>query len=308
VTAGPEGEVHTIVDSARAPEGALESQAGPEGEVHTIVDGEAPFVRRRIVVWRRLEPGDVRTPGSVNVPESPFLEAKVVDIALPRAVHDEMKRLASVKASTTAIPKSPLLEYEPAGVLISAAGGIGIGVWLEYLRPIEVFQPIAIAAGILGVGLALVAKSRRRKAENEAAERWRNAPEREDYERMARDLAAGWARFVHAIKERGFHTEIRVAEGSNDPLRLASLDPRPFQGAQGFDPEDWLPTEGEAGVRYEVIHVGGEIATRLLPGSVEYREPREGARATAAAGAPAAAGAEVSATTAAAAEPEQPAG
>jgi hypothetical protein len=189
-----------------------------------------------------------------------------------------MKRLAAARAAAMAIPASPFLEYEPAGILISAAGGMAVGVWLDYLRPTDVFQWIALVLGVSGVGLAVIAKNRRRRAEAEARERWQNAPEREAYERMARDLAAGWFRFVYKLKERGFHTEIRVAEGSSDPLRLASLDPRPFQGAQGFDPEDWMPTEadasGNAAVRYETIHADGGIATRLLPGTQDYPAPK----------------------------------
>ncbi|MDQ3031884.1 MAG: hypothetical protein M3Y87_05655 [Myxococcota bacterium] len=243
-----------------------------DGVVHEIVDGKGPLVRRRIVAWRRLEPGDVRTPGSIDVPESPFLEAKLFEIGVPAEVHAEMKRLAAAKTKATAIPSSPLTEYEPAGILISAAGGIAVGVWLEYLRPETWFNYAAMVLGAIGVVLAVVAKQRRRAAEAEADARWSAMPEKKEYESLAREVAQGWVRFTQTVKkDAGFHVEIRVAEGSSDPLRLASIDPRPMVAARGFDPEDWMPTEG-GGVRYEALHTAGEIATRLLPGTTEAGE------------------------------------
>lgn len=248
-----------------------------ESIVHRIVEGPEPLLRRRIVVWRRLEPGDVRTPGSLAVPESPFLEAKVLDIAIPLELHERMKSLAEARARATAIPRSPLLEYEPAGVLISGAGGIGVGVWLDYLRPAEVFQWIALGALIAGLALAVIAKVRRRSAEAKAASRWSAASERKEHEEVSRELAESWIRFSQNLKrDTGFHTEIRVAEGSSDPLRLASIDPRPMtQGS--MDPEDFLPTEG-GGVRYEALHAAGEIVSRLLPGAHELAEEAPAAR------------------------------
>lgn len=255
--------------------------------LHLIVEGAGPLVRRRIVVWRRLEPGDVRTQGSLDVPESPFLEAKVVDIAIPRALHEEMKTLATAHAKATSLSSSPLLEYEPAGLLLSAAGGIGVDVWLDYLRPVEVFQWIALGCLVVGTALGMYAKQRRRAEEARATARWASAPERSDHEKLSRDIGHAWLRFTQALKkDSGFHTDVRVAEGSNDPLRLASIDPRLIQTARGFDPEDWMPTEG-GGVRYEALHAAGEIVSRLLPGATELAEegartqpePDEGARA-----------------------------
>lgn len=248
--------------------------------VHEVVSGGPPWVRRRIVVWRRLEPGDVRTPGSLDAPESPFLETKVIDVAVPRSFHEEMKRLAAAKAKATALPRSPLLEYEPAGILISAAGGIGVGVWLDYLRPAGAFGWIAVACLGLGVVLAAVAKTRRAAAESAARARWAAAAEKKDYEEVARTIAERWIAFSQDLKrDTGFHTEIRVAEGSSDPLRLASIDTRPFTGAIGMDPDDFLPTEG-GGVRYEALHAAGEIVSRLLPGAHELAEEQSAGAAT----------------------------
>ncbi|UJR81873.1 hypothetical protein [Sandaracinus amylolyticus] len=242
-----------------------------EPSVYRILEGEPgdALVRRRIVAWRRLEPGDVRSQGSIDVPESPFLEAKVFEIALPAPVHADMKRLSEAKASALALSKIPLVDYEPAGVLISAAGGMAIGVWLEYLRPASWFLPIAAVCFVVGVVIAVIAKRRRAVAEAEAEARWTSAPERKEHDALAREIAQAWLQLGQLLKrDTGFHTEIRVAEGSNDPLRLASIDPRPMEGAKGFDPEDWLPTEG-GGVRYEALHAGGEIATRAMPGTTE---------------------------------------
>jgi hypothetical protein len=244
-----------------------------EPEVHRVIGGGGPLVRRRIVVWRRLEPGDRGTPGARPVPESPFLEAKILEIGIPRAVHEDMKRLAAARARATAIPSTVLTDYEPAGILIAGAGGIMVGVWLEYLEPGRIFLAIGAVLLAIGVVTAMIAKRRRRRAEAVAAARWAAAPERSEYESLAHDLANGWEDLVQSLKrDSGFHTEIRVAEGSDDPLRLASIDPRPLAKAQGFDPEDWLPTEG-GGVRYEAVHAAGEIATRLMTGVDDVAEP-----------------------------------
>jgi len=240
-----------------------------EPEVRAVIPGEGPSVRRRIVVWRRLEPGDVRSPGAVFAPESPFLEARCVEITLPLSFHASMVRLAEARARARALPKTAWIEYEPAGVLIAGAGGAAFGAWLDYLRPASLFLNGAAVVGSLGVVLAVVAKRRRARAEADAAQRWATSKEKPEHDEIARTLAEGWFRVVQDLKrDTGFHTEVRVAEGSTDPLRLASIDPRPLLGGGSFDPEDWLPTEG-GGVRYEAMHASGELVTRLLPGSEE---------------------------------------
>jgi hypothetical protein len=240
-----------------------------------VLEGPPPRVSRRIVVWRRIEPGDVRTTGALEVPESPFLEARTLEIAIPAEVHRRMRELAAIKTRITALPRSPWIEYEPAGVLLAASGALAAGTWLEYLRPERIFSIASAITLVAGVALAVVSKQRRRAVEAEIAARWEKASERGAYQQLAIDLARGWLRVSSEIRrDLGFHTEIRVAEGSPDPLRLASIDPRPFQGAAGFDPEDWLPTEGGA-VRYEALHAGGEIATRILPGASEVEREEE---------------------------------
>jgi hypothetical protein len=74
---------------------------------------------------------------------------------------------------------------------------------------------------------------------------------------------------------------VRVAEGSDDPLRLASVDPRGFISIPpSFDPEDFLPTDG-GGVRYEAVHTQGEVVTRLCEGDRDLPEEYEAAKASA---------------------------
>jgi hypothetical protein len=194
-----------------------------------------------------------------------------VDIEVPESIHEKMTRLAGTKSKALEIPRSPLLEYEPAGIMISAAGGIAVGVWLEYLRPQSEFLLIAACLGILGIILAVTTKRRRIAAEAAASARWALADEKTEYEALAREVMDGWQYFARTLrKETGFHVEIRVAEGSRNPMRLASIDPRPMEGALGFDPEDFLPTEG-GGVRYEAVHAAGVVGTRLMPGAIEIQ-------------------------------------
>lgn len=243
----------------------------PKGAPYRLIEGQGPFVRRRIVTFRRLEPGDVRTEDALPVPESPFLEARLFDIEVPAATHERMKRLAEAKSRALDIPHSMLLEYQPAGMMIAAAGGMAIGVMLDYLRPERVFFGAAGWIGALGLVTAFLTKRRRLSAEAAAKARWTLAEERAEYEALARELAARWQEFVQKLrKETGFYVDIRVAEGSRDPMRLASIDPRPLENG-GFDPEDFLPTEG-GGVRYEAVHAAGIVGTRLMPGASETSE------------------------------------
>lgn len=247
------------------------SESLPKEKPYRIIDGQGPYVRRRVVTFRRLEPGDARSEGALSVPESPFLEARLVEIELPASTHERMKALADAKSRALDLPHSMLLEYQPSGTMIAAAGGMAVGVMLEYLRPELPFLWAAGCLGALGLAMAVLTKRRRLKAEAAAKARWTLAEDRAEYEAMARELAAGWQEFARRLrKETGFYVDIRVAEGSRDPMRLASIDPRPLESG-GFDPEDFLPTEG-GGVRYESVHAGGIVGTRLMPGASEISE------------------------------------
>jgi hypothetical protein len=125
--------------------------------------------------------------------------------------------------------------------------------------------------------LGFVTRVRKRGGEVAAEERWKALPEHKEYESLARELSDAWITFANDIKkDPGYHVELRVAEGSDDPLRLASIDPRGFIAVpRTFDPEDFLPTEG-AGVRYEVVHAMGEVVTRLLEGVKDSPLPEKG--------------------------------
>jgi hypothetical protein len=228
-------------------------------------DASGELVRRKVVVFHRLEPGDSPTMGFHPLRESPYLEGKIVEIALGKAVHDDMVRLSKAREAALGNPGGLFASYDLAGMLISGAGGGLFGVWLDYL-PIEA-TPYLLGALAMGTVLGFVTRVRRRAAELAAMERWKAAPEQKEFESLARELSEKWIAFsLDVKKELGCHTEVRVAEGSDDPLRLASIDPRGFVSIPPtFDPEDFLPTEG-VGVRYEAVHAQGEVVTRLCEG------------------------------------------
>jgi hypothetical protein len=234
-------------------------------------DPNGELVRRKIVVFRRLEPGDVTGPGNHPLRESPYLEGKVLEIALGKSVHDDMVRLSAKRAEVLGAASNLLSSYDLAGMLFSGAGGGLFGVWLDYLPAWS--TPYLVGAGVAGIALGFVTRVRKRGAELAANEKWKAAPEHAEYETLAREIAERWIAYsLDVKKETGFHTEVRVAEGSDDPLRLASIDPRGFIGTPPtFDPEDFLPTEG-GGVRYEAVHAGGEVVTRLCEGDRDLPE------------------------------------
>lgn len=240
-------------------------------DVRCIVDGSTgPLVRRKLVVFRRLEPGDVRTAGSHALPHSPYLEAKLVEVGLSKSFHDDMVRVEKKRAETLTAHKSLLHSFDIPGMVLGAAGGGFVGSYLGYMP--EHFRPGLGAAFGVGIVLAFVTRFLRQRAEVEALARWKALPEHKEYERIARELAEAWVRFSSLVKrELDFHTELRVGEGSNEPQRLCSIDPRGFLATPPtFDPEDWLPTEGE-GVRYEEVDVMGELVTRGLEGVDDVR-------------------------------------
>ena len=248
------------------------SKEGLSKEARVIAgDSSGELVRRKIVVFRRLEPGDVMGSGSVPLRESPYLEGKVVQIALGKPMHDDMLRLAKKRTEMLGAGSNLLSSYDLPGMLISGAGGGLFGVWLDYLP--QWLTPYLGFALALGVVFGFVTRVRKRGTELQAEERWRAAPERKEHEALAREIAEKWIAFsLDLKKEGGFHTEVRVAEGSDDPLRLASIDPRGFIAVPPtFDPEDFLPTDG-GGVRYEAVHAGGDVQTRLCEGDRDLPE------------------------------------
>lgn len=251
-------------------------QAGRSGAVRCIVDGSGPpLVRRKVLVFRRLEPGDVRGQGARPMPESPYVEAKVVEIAVGKATHDDMVRLAKRRAEVLDAGESLLHRYDVPGIIIAGAASGFFGTYFDYVP--ERFRVGLGVAFLIGVVLAFVTRSLRKSAEVAALARWNALPESKEHDRLARELAEAWERFGASIKREheGFHTVLRVAEGSTAPERLCSIDPRPFaESPPRFDPEDWLPTDG-GGVRYEVVDAMGEIVTRALEGVDDVAEEPE---------------------------------
>ncbi|MDW8245939.1 MAG: hypothetical protein RMJ84_05130 [Sandaracinaceae bacterium] len=235
-------------------------------------EGDGVWIRRKIAVFRRLEPGDERTIGAYPLPESPYLEALVVELRLPKTVHERMKHLAARHRAIATLQPSLIRSYDPAGWLITAGGGGAIGVWLDYL-PSDWLFPL-LGVGLLGVVVGVLTREAYRRAEREAKQRWETSPEFKEYDSLARALVSEWVEATGKIKrEIGFHTEIRVGEGSVEPLRLASIDTRMLESEHPlFDPEDFLPTEQGGAVRYEVIYPNGRLVTRPLLGTSDVQE------------------------------------
>ena len=254
-----------------------DTDAAPEAATDRVIsllgdDRETSWVRRKMVVFRRLEPDDVRTAGSHVVEESPYLEARLVELRVPRKVHREMVALAKKRSDTLSITSGLLRSYEPAGWLVAGGGGGLVGVWLDYM-PFAFLWPL-VGVVVLGVAVGFATRLARNNAEKEADRRWSGSPDKKDHDALAKELAEAWAAAQANLKrESGFHTVIRVAEGSVDPLRLASIDPRPYSADPPvFDPDDFLPSEEAGAVRYELVHATGEVVTRALEGTSDFAE------------------------------------
>src|SRR5688572_22550697 len=100
----------------------------------TSIDGQkGARVVRRIVAWRRLEPGDRRTPGTEIAPESPHLEARVFKVGIAETTFRELERLTKKRDEVVVSASGWSTRYEPAGVLLAIGGGLALGVLLDYL-------------------------------------------------------------------------------------------------------------------------------------------------------------------------------
>lgn len=233
------------------------------------------WVRRKIVVFRRLEPGDVRSEGSHVLEESPYLEARLLELALPKRIHDEMVALDQKRREIKAVATGYFRSYDPAGVLF-ASGGTGLfGAIFDYL-PKFFFYP-SIALMVLGVIVGFLTKRASNLGIAEGEKRWNESADRKAYNDVAKDISEAWIRAANTIRrEDGFYTDLRVAEGSADPVRIASLDPRPYTSdPPAFDPDDFLPsvaTGDDCPVRYEQVHATGEVITKSVEGSKDFAE------------------------------------
>jgi len=217
------------------------------------IDGsDGPLVVRRLVVWRRLEPGDARTPGTEIAPESDHVEAKVVQVGVSEETLEELRRLGAARDEAHALANSWLARYEPAGALFAAGGGMGVGVWLDYLP--AWMLPFAGSVAALGVGVGAFTRAMKARREREAASRWEAMPEREALAKLVRKLEPRWERFAARVKEdSGFRVELRVGD-VHEADRLVSIDP-----ARLADPATWEPDPGENDVRYGWAYADGRV-------------------------------------------------
>lgn len=286
VEAEPKAEPETSAEAAPtdAPKKAdeptaakLEAPAKSSRVIRLLGDAtDTTWVRRKVVVFRRLEPGDVRSEGSHTLEESPYLEARLLELAVPKRIHDEMVDLDKKKREALSVATGYFRSYDPAGVIL-ATGGTGLfGIWLDYV-PSAFLIPCA-AIMLIGVGVGVWTKRASQLGIAEAAKRWAASADRRAYDLLAKDISEAWHRTANTIRrEDGFYTDLRVAEGSADPVRLASIDPRPYTAEPpAFDPDDFLPsvaTGDDCPVRYEQVHATGELITRSVDGSRDFAEP-----------------------------------
>lgn len=220
--------------------------AGP-----TRLDGSSsdePLVTRRIVVWRRLEPGDVRTPGTELAPESPHLEAKLVEVGIAASLLERLEALTKKRDEVTGIPAGWLARYEPAGVLFTLGGTMLVGIGLDYLPRTALLLAGSFVA--LGVAVGVLTKMRAVKGRLDVDRRWRDTPEREELAKIERMLTPRWERFATKLREdTSFRTDVRVGD-IHEADRLVSIDLEKLT-----HPDTWRadpkPDEVRYGWRYQ---------------------------------------------------------
>lgn len=219
----------------------------------TAIDGsDGPLTTRRIVVWRRLEPGDVRTPGTEIAPESPHLEAKILEVGIAEELHADLARLWKKRDEVTAIASSWSARYEPAGILFAIGGSLAIAGLLDML-PFESL-PLAGSLAVLGAAVGVWTRVRKRALEREAAKRWRATDEREELEKIEKRLTPRWERFATKLREEeGFRTDVRVGD-IHEAERLVSIDP-----ALLTHPDTWKADAGKNDVRYGWMYRDGRV-------------------------------------------------
>jgi len=214
------------------------------------------MVVRKIVVWRRLEPGDVRTPGTELAPESPHLEAKVVEVGVGERTWADCQRLWNKRDEVTAVTSSWTTRYEPAGVLLTLGGTGAIAVLLDYL-PEALRWYFASLAG-LGVGVGALTRARRLRVEKAAADAWHQTDERRELEQLRKTLTPRWERFVKRTREdTGFRVDVRVGD-VHDADRLVSIDPERIT-----HPDTWRPDEKPNEVRYGWVYRDGRYSEQV---------------------------------------------
>lgn len=219
----------------------------------TAIDGsDGPLVVRRVVVWRRLEPGDVRTPGTELAPESPHLEAKVLEVGISRELFEDLERLEKRRAEVTSGATAWVTRYEPAGAVFATGGGLVVGAWLDYLPPFVLAFGAAVTA--LGVAAGMATRVLKLKRDREVEARWRATKEREELAKIERRLTPRWERFATKLREEsGFRADVRVGD-IHEADRLVSIDP-----ARITHPDSWRPDPKPNDVRYGWMYSDGRV-------------------------------------------------
>ncbi|HJL16297.1 MAG TPA: hypothetical protein RMH99_11610 [Sandaracinaceae bacterium LLY-WYZ-13_1] len=220
------------------------------------IDGsEGPLVVRRVVVWRRLEPGDVRTPGTEIAPESPHLEAKVVPVGIAEDLLADMTRLWDKRDEVTEVAHGWSARYEPAGILFALGGGLLVGTWLDYLP--ETVTLFAASVALLGVAIGVYTRVQKGRLEAHAERRWHDTEERLELERLEKRMARRWERFVERLREEGFRTDVRVGD-VHEADRLVSVDV-----SRLTHPETWRADGREDEVRYGWVYGDGRVVEQV---------------------------------------------
>ncbi len=221
----------------------------------TRIDGaseDEPLVTRRVVVWRRLEPGDVRTPGTEIAPESSHLEAKLVEVGVAAALLERLEELSKKRDEVTGVVSGWLARYEPAGVLFTVGGTMAVGVGLDYLPAAAL--PLAGSFVVLGIAVGVLTKTRAVKARLAMDRRWRDMPEREELGKLERTLAPRWERFATKLREEtGFRTDVRVGD-IHEADRLVSIDLDRLT-----HPDTWRADPSANEVRYGWRYADGRV-------------------------------------------------
>lgn len=215
------------------------------------IDGsKGPLVVRRAVVWRRLEPGDVRTEGTELSAESPYLEAKVVEVGISKETLEDLERIDEVRRRVHDVAESWSTRYEPAGVLFALGGGLSVGALLDYLPAFTL--PFTGSLTALGIAVGVFTRARKAKVEGEVKRRWEKTDEHRELASLEKRLKPRWERFSERLREgSGFRTDVRVGD-IHEADRLVTLDLDRIT-----DPACWRPDEKEGEVRYSWVYLDG---------------------------------------------------
>ena len=217
---------------------------------------DGPMRVRKLVVWRRLEPGDPRTPGTEISAESPFIEAKVLEVGISKSTFTELERLWKKKDEVFAVADGWATRYEPAGVLFTIGGTAGAGILLDFL-PAETFW-FSASLVALGVGVGAWTRARKASAARKIQRSWSETPEQKELLHFEKVLTPRWRRFSQRLlEESGFRTDVRVGD-IHDADRLVSIDL-----SRLTHPDTWRPDRGPREVRYGWVFRNGRCVEQV---------------------------------------------